>query len=87
MVTDTKALFSNWLSSHGVSGKKNIVVFLSVALISVVISGISFAKDSGDIGKIQSYSGDVWIQHEGVMLDTKTSRLSSFRKAGGFPFL
>ncbi len=87
MVTDKKALFNNWLSSHGVSCKISSFAFLSVVLISVVVSGISFAKDSEDIGKIRSYSGDVWIQHEGVLLDAKTSRLSSFRKAGGFPFL
>jgi len=87
MVTDKKALFSSCLSSRGISGKINRFALLSVALISVVVSGVTFAKDSEDIGKIQSYSGDVWIQHEGVLLDTKTSRHSSFRKTGGFPFI
>lgn len=87
MVTDKKDLFSNWLSTHGVSEKIGIFAFLSVALILAVVSGISLAKDSEDIGKIQSYSGDIWIQHEGVLLDTNTTGIGSFRKADGFPFL
>ncbi|MFO0793035.1 MAG: hypothetical protein U0586_03125 [Candidatus Brocadiaceae bacterium] len=87
MVTDKNALFGKRLSSYGVSGKISSFVFLSVVLVSVVVYGVTFAKDSEDMGKIQSYSGDVWIQREGVLLDTKTSSLSSFRKAGGFPFL
>lgn len=87
MVTDKKALFRSCLSTRGTSGNIHRFVLLIVALISVVVSGVTFAKDSEEMGKIQSYSGDVWIQHEGVLLDTKTSNRSSFGMAGGFPFL
>jgi len=86
MAGNIKYFFNKYLQASRLSAKIFKHILPGIVLFSIMVSGVVTAENiSGEVGKIRSFSGDVWINTDGELLNVKTVGRYSLKKKGGFP--